>query len=43
MYRKMLVSVIVLCALLAVPFNSNTGNAAKSAKSGGGAWACSVR
>ena len=30
MYRKMLVSVVVLCALLSVPFNSNTGNAAKS-------------
>ena len=30
MSRKMLVSVVVLCALLAVPFNSNTGNAAKS-------------
>lgn len=30
MYRKMLVSVVVLCALLTVPFNSNTGNAAKS-------------
>ena len=30
MYRKMLVSVVVLCALLAVPFNSNTGKAAKS-------------
>jgi hypothetical protein len=30
MYRKMLVSVVVLCALLAVPLNSNTGNAAKS-------------
>ena len=30
MYRKMLGSVIVLCALLALPFSSNTGNAAKS-------------
>jgi hypothetical protein len=30
MSRKMLVSVVVLCALLAVPFNINTGNAAKS-------------
>jgi hypothetical protein len=30
MYRKMLVSVVVLCALLSVPFNSNTGKAAKS-------------
>ena len=30
MYRKILVSVVVLCALLSVPFNSNTGNAAKS-------------
>jgi hypothetical protein len=30
MYRKMIGSVVVLCALLAVPFNSNTGNAAKS-------------
>jgi len=30
MYRKMLVSVVVLCALLSVPFNNNTGNAAKS-------------
>jgi hypothetical protein len=30
MYRKMLVIVVVLCALLTVPLNSNTGNAAKS-------------
>jgi len=30
MYRKMLVSVVVFCALLAAPFNNNTGNAAKS-------------
>lgn len=30
MYRKILVSVIVLCALLALSSSSNTGNAAKS-------------
>jgi hypothetical protein len=30
MYRKMLVIVVVLCALVTVPLNSNTGNAAKS-------------
>jgi len=30
MYRKVLVGVVVLCALLAAPFNSNTGKAAKS-------------
>ena len=31
MNRKMIVSVVALCALLAIPFTSNTGNAAMSA------------